>query len=332
MAGFEGSMNLNQENTSISIIVCTYLQERWDDLISVIESLKRQTVKPDEIIVVVDHNPALLEQVRNEINGVLTVENQGLAGASAARNSGVAASKGEILAFIDDDAEAFPNWLENMLTGFESAEVLGVGGEMLPKWLEIRPRWFPNEFNWVVGATYKGFPEEAAPVRNLWTGNMSVRREVFEKIHGFRVGFGKVGLRSSPEDTDFCIRAIQDQPQRYWLYRPEARVWHKVPALRSNWDYFLLRCYNEGYGKAYLAQLVGAQQGLSNERIHMLKAIPAGVLKGLAEAILRRDLSGLERAGAIIVGLTMTVYGFIRGTIDEHPIKLFRHQPVQIEQ
>jgi len=299
----------------ISVVICTYTEERWDDLVAAVESVQLQTVPAREILVVVDHNPGLLERVRADLGGVFALENRGLPGAAGARNSGVAMSKGKIIAFMDDDALACPDWLEQHYSGYERSGVLGVGGEIEPLWIAARPKWFPDEFNWVVGATYRGMPETSAPIRNLWTVNMSVRRDIFDEIRGFRTGFGKVGKVSSPEDTDFCIRAIQSHPLEVWLYRPEARVRHKVHASRANWSYYLWRCYYEGLGKAELAGLVGAQAGMSAERSHMLYTLPAGVAKGLADAVLRRDASGFGRAAAILLGLAAAGSGYFAGTI-----------------
>ena len=173
----------------------------------------------------------------------------------------------------------------------------------------------PREFNWVIGATYSGMPETAAPVRNLWTVNMSVRRDVFDEIQGFRTGFGKVGKISSPEDTDFCIRAIQCRPEEIWLYRPKAKVRHKVPASRANWKFYLWRCFNEGFGKAELSSLVGGKQGMSAERNHMLYTLPTGFAKGLGDALFRRDSSGFGRAVAILLGLAAAITGYSAGMV-----------------
>ena len=299
----------------ISVIICTYTEDRWEDVVKAVESVQHQSVPPREIIVVVDHNPALLACVRDNIPGVIVLENQGMPGASEARNSGVRQAKGKYVAFLDDDAVADRDWLAQHYSGYERADVLGVGGEIEPVWPARRPSWFPDEFNWVVGATYRGFPESASPVRNLWTVNMSVRRDVFDAIQGFRNGFGKVGGNSSPEDTDFCIRALQHRPQAIWLYKPEAKVRHTVPPGRANWKYYLWRCYNEGLGKARLSSLVGAKHGMSVERAHLSKTLPAGVARGLSDAVFRRDLSGIGRAVAIILGVAAAIMGYLVGMI-----------------
>lgn len=299
----------------ISVVICTYTVTRWDNLVSAIQSLQRQTAAPREIVVAVDHNPRLFERARTELPSVVAVENEGPQGASGCRNSGVAASRGSIVAFMDDDVEATPDWLSHLAVCYEDPRILGVGGAIEPKWLTREPRWFPLEFNWVVGCTYRGMPRQASPIRNLISANMSVRREIFTALGGFRQDFCKVGRRSRPEETELCIRALQRWPECAWLYKPEAKVLHSVPLERTTWRYFSLRCYNEGLGKAALVRLVGKSHALQAERSYSTRTLPRGVLQGLADACLHGDLSGLGRAGAILAGFAMTTTGYALGRL-----------------
>jgi glycosyltransferase involved in cell wall biosynthesis len=300
----------------MSVIICTYTDERWDYLVAAIKSVQQQTVTPKEIIVV-DNNSRLLDRVRACITGVIALENRCIQGVSGARNTGAKIAKGKIIAFLDDDAVASPYWLNQHYTGYEHNNVLGIGGDIVPLWSVPRPKWFPDEFNWVVGATYNGLPKEIAQVRNVWSGNMSVRKEVFDAICGFRIGFGKVGIQSSPEDTDFCIRALRWRPHWIWLYIPAVKVWHKVPASRAKWKYYIWRCYNEGLGKARLTTLVGMDMGMATERHHMFYTLPRGFMKGLVDTLFHHDASGFRRSSAILIGLTLSAGGYFIGLICE---------------
>ena len=84
-----------------------------------------------------------------------------------------------------------------------------------------------------------------------------------------------------------------------------------MPVTRTSRRYFLTRCYNEGLGKAAMVNLVGASDGLSAERSYMFKTIPSGVLQGVRDAIVRRDLTGLGRSAAIVTGLIVTSVSYI---------------------
>jgi glycosyltransferase involved in cell wall biosynthesis len=305
-------LNMNR----LSVIVCAYTEKRWEDLLSAVSSLRAQIRPADEIILAIDHNPALYEQVKAQFPEIVVVENSQKRGLSGARNSGIAAAHGDMIAFMDEDAVADPNWLSLLEQGFSEPGVLGVGGAIVPLWISGRPAWFPDEFNWVVGCTYRGMPEVTSAVRNLIGCNMAFRTTVFQKAGDFRSEIGRVGtFPAGCEETELCIRARQFEPEGHFLYEPLAQVHHRVPAVRVTFKYFTSRCYAEGLSKALVSQLVGAQHGLSNERTYTFKTLPRGFFRGFADALFRRQGSGLGRAGAISLGLAITTVGYIAGRL-----------------
>ena len=322
---------MTQTAHDISVIICAYTQERWSDLVAAVESVRQQTLSPREIIVVVDHNPSLLKRVREHIAGVLAIENREVKGLSGARNSGVTIAQGAVIAFLDDDAIAEANWLEHLAACYTDPHVLGAGGRIEPLWPGTRPSWFPDEFNWVVGCTYPGMPTEKTAVRNVIGANMSVRRHTLMGVGGFRAAFGCnhnatekdltfIGLKwlqhhAGDEETEFCLRATRQWPGAVWLYTPLATIQHRVSVQRTRWKYFLWRCYDEGLGKSTIVGLHGIRAGLSSERTYTVKTLPLGVVRGLTDALYHRDLTGLARAGAIVVGLTLTIAGYLLGSI-----------------
>lgn len=303
----------NNDFPSVSVIVCAYTEERWDELVKAIQHLSEQLPAPDEIILVIDHNPLLFDRAQRHFPRVKVLPNKETRGLSGARNSGVNAAQGEILVFIDEDAWPEPGWLAQLLDAYADPAVLGAGGAILPEWDGERPAWFPEEFDWVVGCTYKGMPDQTSPVRNLIGANMSFRRSVFETVGGFNHMIGRVGnFPSGCEETELSIRATQMKPGGILLYIPGARVHHRVPISRSRWSYFSSRCYAEGLSKAMVTHLVGAGDGLDSERIYTLRTLPVGVLRGL-ERTIHGDIRGLQRALAIIAGLFLTTVGYLVG-------------------
>ena len=95
----------------ISVIICAYTEERWHQLLASVASIREQTLQPFEVIVVIDHNAALYERACEALKGVVVIENREPRGLSGARNSGLALAKGSVIAFIDEDATAAPDWL-----------------------------------------------------------------------------------------------------------------------------------------------------------------------------------------------------------------------------
>jgi GT2 family glycosyltransferase len=297
-----------------SVVICSYAAERWDDLIAAVDSVRGQTASPFELIVCVDHNDELLARVRAELPDVVAVANAEERGLSGARNSGLAVARGEVIAFLDDDACAAPDWLEHLLAAYTDGSVIGVGGAIDPAWVAGRPAGFPQEFDWVVGCSYAGLPDQPAPVRNLIGANMSIRRSVFDTVGGFSSGIGRVGqLPVGCEETELCIRARQSIPGAEFLFEPRARVTHSVPASRATWAYFRSRCYAEGISKAQVTALAGSRDGLSSERSYVLRALPVGFLRGIRD-LFRGDASGAVRSAGIVSGLVLTTAGYIAGS------------------
>jgi hypothetical protein len=288
--------------------------QRWDNLCEAVASVQAQTVPALETIVVIDHHPDLLARARSALPGATLVENGGDRGASAARNTGVEASHGEIVAFLDDDAIASPRWLEGLLRQFADDSVVGVGGRLDPLWATSRPRWFPPEFDWVVGVSYRGMPADAQPVRNVWSNNMAIRRQVFDSVGGFRDDFGKVGVRPRPEDTDLCLRTTGENEEGVWVYEPKAAAEHRVPTERTTLRYFAYRCFNEGWGKAELAALNGISKSTSAELKYTRDVLPAALAKGLREAY-AGDSAGISRNLAIVAGFTTVMIGYLASQI-----------------
>ena len=130
-------------NAAASVVICSYSRVRRDLLLAAAASLRRQTVQPREVVVVVDHNPELLESVTKALPDALVVPNRQARGLSGSRNSGTLACRAEVVAFLDDDAVAAPDWLERLLAGYTKPEVAGVGGRVDGVWEAGRPRWFP---------------------------------------------------------------------------------------------------------------------------------------------------------------------------------------------
>src|SRR6266699_295151 len=305
-----------QPAADISVIICAYTEERWDDLVAAVESVKQQTLPPGEIIVVIDHNPSLVERAREQLSGVIVVENTEARGLRGARNSGIAAAKRQIIAFLDDDAAAIPDWLMFLTEGYTDPNVLGTGGAVTPFWVDNKPAWLPEEFYWVVGCTYRGMPQIATTIRNPIGANMSIRREVFDTVGNFHSEIERVGTQHAGgcEETELCIRARQHWPQGVFLYQPQARVLHNVPGSRTRWRYFYSRCYVEGLAKAIVARHVGTKDSLASERIYTLRTLPLAVVHGLTDTLFHQDLTGLARAGAIMAGLAATTAGYLIGS------------------
>jgi GT2 family glycosyltransferase len=294
-----------------SVIICAYTEARWQQLLCAAESIRKQTAPVDELLIVIDHNEDLRHRAEQAMPWAQVIPSSGPSGLSGARNTGIAASTGEIILFLDDDAAAESDWVSQLLAHYSDSHVLGVGGAAKPVWERSAPHWWPAEFHWVVGCSYRGQPDTTAPVRNLMGCNMSMRRTVIDAVGGFDDVLGRgAGNAFGCEETELCIRAQQLIPDGQFIFEPKAVVHHWVPESRSSWRYFRARCRAEGVSKARVARTVGRSAALSAEKVYTRRVLPAGIARNIRDG-LAGDISGFARAGVIATGLSITALSFL---------------------
>ncbi|MFE1860258.1 glycosyltransferase family 2 protein [Streptomyces anandii] len=311
----------------ISVVICVYTEDRWEDILAAVSSVRAQSRPALETLLVVDHNQALLDRLTEEYEEsgdrpraggpVRVLANAGPRGLSAGRNTGIAASRGEVVAFLDDDAVAERDWLRRFAEGYADPRVMAVGGRTVPVWASgRRPVWFPEEFDWVVGCSYRGQPPGRVRVRNVLGGNASFRRTAFDAAGGFATGIGRDGDKRplGCEETELCIRLTRARPDAVLLIDDRAVIHHRVPGAREHFRYFRTRTWAEGLSKALVARSVGADKGLESERRYTTRVLPAGVARGLRDALLARP-GGAGRAGAIVAGVLTAAGGYAVGTV-----------------
>jgi len=187
-----------------SVIVCTH--RPIEPLESALASLARQDMDPSRFeVIIVNNNPqddGLHERLR-EIEDrhfrrgsvMLRTVVCPVPGLSHARNAGIAAARGEVLLFLDDDAVAPRDWVSTALSLFESHRDFGVIGGFIrlvppePKPKVIHPGW---ERYW---SQYLKGRESFFEVRDWWDypwgASWCARRSVLLQIGGFRVGYGR---------------------------------------------------------------------------------------------------------------------------------------------
>lgn len=241
-----------------SVIICTYSPDRSGDLRRAIDSVRGQVAKVREVVVVVDGNEELARRLLAVIPPEVTlVANRGLRGLSGARNTGVRSARGEVIAFLDDDAWAEPEWSASLARAFRDPNVVAVSGRIIPAWPAAqRPLWFPEELDWIVGCSYAGLPLlPEARVRNVIGCNMAFRRSVFDRVGYFRSALGRVGAIGQAEETELCLRIRHGLAGAVIRYEPSAVVHHRVTVDRTTPQFLLRRSYHEGYCKGRVRRL-----------------------------------------------------------------------------
>jgi GT2 family glycosyltransferase len=304
------------ERPPISVVICAHTARRLAILEASTDAVRAQLAGGDELIVVIDHNPDLLDAARTflgrDSGSLRLISNENQLGLSGARNAGVAQANGELIVFLDDDAVPQAGWLNELASPFTDPDVIGTGGTAAPAWETRPPDWLPDEFLWVVGCSYRGLPEHTAQIRNPIGANMAFRKSTIAQAGGFTDGIGRVGHTPlGCEETEFSIRATRATGGRI-VHQPTATVDHLVTADRGSVRYFFRRCWAEGISKAFVSKLAGSDAALESERRYTTRTLPVAVGIGLRDGLTGRP-AGFKRAAAIIAGLVVTVAGYLRG-------------------
>ncbi len=297
---------------TVSVVISAYSVDRWNDLVASVESLQRQSVPPVEILVVIDDEP-LLGMARNQWPPtedscpVRIMANDAGHGLGGARNTGVEHAVGDVVAFLDDDARADCHWVEHLSAPYVADNVIAVGGAPIAAPDVPKPKWWPMEFDWVVGCAYRGLPTSEAEMSHMIGAAMSARRKVLTELGGFH--------SDTLDDLDLSLRLASSFPGQKILFAPRATVEHRVPAERLTWRYFWHRCYIENRRKVAVVRQMGDAGTLQAERRQVFRVLPSAVGCALADGLRRRPY-GFRRAAAILCGVAMAASGFGLGQFD----------------
>jgi glycosyltransferase involved in cell wall biosynthesis len=135
-------VQLDTGSIRVSVVICAYTELRWGQLQRAVDSVRAQSKPAHEVLVVVDHNDALLRRATAELDARV-LRNGDVQGLSGARNTGVAAARGDVVAFLDDDAYAEPDWLERLVEPYADPRVVAVGGDVRADFEAGRPAFLP---------------------------------------------------------------------------------------------------------------------------------------------------------------------------------------------
>lgn len=219
----------------ISVVVITYSDRRMRDLQELFETISEQWYANIEVVVVVERNARLFKMVSDQAckyPKVVRLSNEVL-GVSRARNLAASLARGDVIAFVDDDALLPPNWADCLAGTFERhPEVIGVTGRAVPLWVSGDPGYFPKSLCWMIGAT--DWKERGGEYLTYFaTGtNMAFRREAFD-THSFALdidnsrGRTRVFAGLPNDENDFALRVTSDTG-RPIVYNPGVWVRHKV--------------------------------------------------------------------------------------------------------
>ncbi len=295
--------------TTVSVVVPTY-RRGWEDVGDTLRALATQQTPPVEVLVI-DQSPSPDARIEAYAAGTpgfryLHIDTPGLPNA---RNVGAQEARGEVVAYIDDDAVPVPGWVGAHAWRYRNPGVVGVVGRVL---IPGRPR--SRRARCSVGR-FRAFDadfvdnydaEFQAEVDSLTGCNLSVRRSALLNAGGFRVEYGGT---AHLEETDLSLRLLRRGGRL--VFEPSAEVEHRVVATGgcrapdlARWAYWYARNYAllfcshfHGWGAwPFLAQRIGRlllfswQAGSLRPLGVGLEGLRDGLFASRALAPLGRDL------------------------------------------
>ncbi len=243
----------------IAAIICTHNRDKY--LGAAIDSLLQQDGVNYEALVV---DNASSDRTREVVESRLSnprlkyVYEKNL-GLSVARNRGAGETTAPILAYLDDDAIASPQWLKNIVAAYNSNDKIAIaGGKVTLIWPNgiDHPNWISQEMAGSLGIYDLGDEIVYIDNPNLTPRglNYSLRRSFLESIGGFDVNLGRVGKNLlSNEELHMTERAIAQGWQV--VYLPQAIAAHHVAPERLKAGWFLRRSWWQGISECYREQI-----------------------------------------------------------------------------
>jgi GT2 family glycosyltransferase len=321
----------------VSIIVITYSIEREPDIKDLLASLRDQTFRDFEVIVVVEKSrdlPARLLEYAGmiELTNLRVLVNDAEPGPAPSYNIGVASSSGTIVAFLDDDTVAFPDWLEAVVATFQDQSVIGMSGAALPRWEARGLEWYPRELYWMLSCSDWLGASGTVDIRTAWGNNMAFRREVFAATEGFRSElsrrdqtaersrFSVVTSTESKrrhdlkrillsEDAEFSLRVRRATGGRI-VFNSVAKVWHKVPTYKTTVSYAGIVGFHLGVSRYIIRRLQGREfRHYSMESIAVRSLLGLLMLRVPFE-LLRSPTRGLRILAVAVVSPLFAVAGY----------------------
>lgn len=281
----------SQAADAVSVIVCT--RDRPDVLTDCLIAIFAAESPPAEVIVV---DNSLQGSARSIVSGFPSAAyvHEPTAGLSRARNAGIRAARGDIIAFTDDDAAPSPSWTAELASAFADPAVDAVTGLVLPAALDTPARlYFQLEMggfgeNFLPTLFDRRFYEETRPYGTpVWMvgagANMAWRRNALARIGLFdeRLGAGASGCS---EDSELWYRLVVSGGT--CLYEPRAVVYHYH---RADWAGLKrqMRCYAKGHASALFVQ--ARRHGDRGNLIRMFRILPKHFLRTFKDGLIAAE-------------------------------------------
>lgn len=223
----------------LSVVVIAHNEARY--IAKCLDSIFRQTLQPDEVILVAHNCTDETVEIAKQYNKVQIIQLDGPEGIAFARARGFEEAKGEIIACIDGDSWAIgKNWLRDLISRLYRREILAVGGGVLlvgglvPFLMSLDFFWLKPIYNFfILGPRVKPEDKKYWNGNYFWGANFAIKKSAYEKIGGLIPSiqlFQKLGLSLAPEDLYLTKKVSEVGEVAIWPWAMVVSV-----ATKTNW-------------------------------------------------------------------------------------------------
>jgi glycosyltransferase involved in cell wall biosynthesis len=246
-------------------------------------------------ITVVDNNSKdqtrqVVESWMDRFAGSLNYLFEGRQGRSAALNTGILATQGDLVGMIDDDEEVDRRWYQTIYEAFASDAIDFVGGPYYPRWGADCPEWLPMRYLGVIGWIDGGKeirPYDTSYPGILMGGNSIIRRKILSQIGLYSTSLGRTDRHLlAGEDEDMYERLLAVGARGFYL--PNLIIYHYIPAQRLTKRYFRRWCFWQGVSMGILNK----ERRLA---VPYFGGVPRYLYREAGQAIVRRFRDSLIR-------------------------------------
>jgi glycosyltransferase involved in cell wall biosynthesis len=297
----------------LTVVVCTH--NRGWSLASCLDALVEQELAPDHysILVVdnasVDSTKEIVETYQRKFRNISYLCEPKL-GLSFARNSGLSCAKSPIVSYVDDDIIVDHDWAKSILRAYEIIKPMpvAVGGKILLKWKNRRPKWMHEKLLSLLG--YFDAGDQIVPVKHINGGNMSFSRNILLRLGGFNPALGKRGgSRFTSEESDLQLRMRE---VGYIIhYQPDAVGWHLLDEECEIPQHVIKRFYYHGVSD-FLRYLIPGWPGRTKLLKLMLRQIylQKSLLPHIKQLLLTSNLQSRSQEFVYLQCKIAEVFGF----------------------
>ncbi|WP_438349495.1 glycosyltransferase [Paenibacillus sp. FA6] len=242
----------------VTVAICTH--NRAKDTGEAIESVLAQNFDKSDIEILVidnqssDHTAEVVHDLCHQHGSRIRYILEQKLGLSVARNRAIKEAQGEYILFLDDDALASSQWVQQIVDVFESNPTIGcVGGRIDPIWESQEPDWVPKEYRSVFTILdYSNVVKEMPSPSIPYGANVAFRTSIFHHMKPFREDLGRVGNNLLSSEESELIARLRENYKVY--YTPFASVQHKIAKERTTKKWFLKRMFWQGVSDAVKRQ------------------------------------------------------------------------------